>query len=126
MNMNDVEIIRRWYDTHDPNLINPECVWEIAEGFPHGGTYTSAKAVLEEFFPRLLADFEVWNAEVSEILDAEGTILSLGQYRGQTKANSVKVNVPFVHLWKVRNDKIVWFQNYTDTLLIARALQKLD
>lgn len=55
--MLNIEIIRKWYDTHNHDLMAPECVWDIAEGFPHGGTYTSAKAVFEEFFPSLQGDF---------------------------------------------------------------------
>lgn len=121
------EIIGKWYDTHDPALMAPECVWEIAEGFPHGGTYIGSKAVFEEFFPCLLGDFEVWKTEVEEILDANSIVLGLGHYLGRTKATSTKVstevNVPFAHLWKVRNGRIVWFRNYTDTLVLARALQ---
>lgn len=121
--MLNIEIIRIWYNTHDPALMVPECVWEVAEGFPHGGTYTSSKAVFEDFFPNLLGDFKAFNAEVDEVLGADSMVLGLGHYRGQTKATSTEVNVPFAHLWKLKNGRIVWFRNYTDTLLLARALQ---
>lgn len=122
-NSSNIEIIGKWYSTHDPALLSPECVWEIAEGFPGGGTYTSSQVVVEGFFPNLLGAFQSFNAEVDEILDANSVVLGLGHYRGQTKATCTKVNVPFAHLWKVNNSRIVWFRNFTDTLLIDRALQ---
>lgn len=119
----NMEIIHKWYSTHDPALLSPQCVWEIAEGFPHGGTYTSSQAVFEEFFPSLLQAFETFNAEVEEILDANSMVLGLGYYRGKTKATHMQVDVPFAHLWKVKSSRIVWFRNYADTLLLDRALE---
>lgn len=117
------EIVHKWYNTHDRTLMDSECIWEIAEGFPYGGIYTSSQAVFDEFFPRLLGEFDTFNAEVDEILDTGSVVLGLGRYQGRTKATSTQVSIPFAHLWKVRNGRIIWFRNYTDTLLLFRALQ---
>lgn len=49
--------------------------------------------------------------------------LGLGRYCVRAKATGIEVNVPFAHLWKVSNGQIVWARQYTDTLLLAQALQ---
>ncbi len=101
------EIVYKWYNTHDHSLMDSECIWEIAEGFPYGGIYNGSKAVFEEFFPRLLGEFDTFNAEVDEILDTGSLVLGLGRYQSRTKATSTKVSIPFAHLWKVKNGRIV-------------------
>ncbi len=118
----NVEILRKWYGTQDRNLMHPDCVWEIAEGFPHGGVYSGSKALFEQFFPSLLADFEDWHAEVEEILDASDLVLGIGRYRGRARATGIQVSIPFAHLWKVRDGQILWARQYTDTFLVRAAI----
>lgn len=118
----NLEIIRDWYKTHNPELLSPECVWEIAEGFPSSGTYIGPQAIFNEFFPNLLEHFISFEADVNEIVNAENMVIGLGDYKGVSQKTQVEINIPFVHLWKVNDEKIVWFRNYADTLLMARAL----
>jgi uncharacterized protein len=119
----EIDVVRDWYNTHDPNLLATDCVWEIAQGFPHGGIYQGSQTIVENFFPKLQEDFDVWDAEVDRIMIADDILLGLGSYIGRTKSNGIEVKVLFAHLWKVQGGKIVWFRNYTDTLLLAHALQ---
>ncbi|WP_218959050.1 nuclear transport factor 2 family protein [Baaleninema simplex] len=119
-----IEIVQKWYATHDRSLIDSECVWEIAEGFPNGGKYITEKEIFEDFFPGLLQNFEDFVAEVDSIFDAIDMIVALGYYRGHTRANHSRINLPFVHLWKIKNNKIVWLKNFTDTLVLYRILHE--
>lgn len=122
----DVQIVRDWYATRDRRrLMSADVVHEIAEGFPHGGTYRGQEAAFgpKGFFSLLLADFPDWRADVDRIFGAADLVISLGSYRARAGQGAAGIDVPFVHLWRVRDDKIAWFRNYTDTLLIDRAGQ---
>lgn len=118
----NVEIIRRWYESADRELLDPNIEWLIAEGFPSGGRYVGRKAVFEEFFPRLLSNFSEWGAKLDEILDAGDFVVALGHYRGRAKTTGAAIASPFAHVWKLDGGKIVQVRQYADTALIARAL----
>lgn len=127
MSESNVQVIRDWYATRDrQRLMSPEVVHEIVAGFPHGGTYVGQEAAFgpEGLFALLLADFPDWRADVEDVLDAGDLVVSLGRYRAHAAAGGAAVDVPFVHLWRVRDGKIVWFANHTDTLRIDRALRR--
>lgn len=118
----NVGVVRDWYGTRDHGrLMVPGVVHEIAEGFPHGGTYRGREAAFGEggFFPRLLEDFPEWRADVDDVRDAGPFVVSTGRYHA--RAAGGEVDAPFVHLWWVEGGKITRFRNYTDTLLIRRA-----
>ena len=44
-----------------------------------------------------------------------------GRYRGTMKATRRHFDAQFAHVWRVRNGKIVSFQQYTDTKQWAAA-----
>ncbi len=96
--------------------------WTEAEGFPYGGTYTGANAILENVFMKLGSEWEGFAAVPNEILDAGDNIVALGNYSGKFNATGKSMNVPFAHVWTLRDGKIVKFVQYTDTLKVSEAL----
>jgi uncharacterized protein len=96
--------------------------WTEAEGFPYGGTYTGANAILENVFMKLAVEWENFSATPSELIDGGETIVALGIYSGKYRKTDKAVSVPFAHVWKLDSGKIVRFVQYTDTLLVARVL----
>ena len=118
----NVTIIRRWYDTLDRSLMAHDVVWEITEGFPHGGVYHGHEGVFDDFFSRLQADFSDWAATIEDIIDAGDVVIGLGRYQAQARATGIRVTVPFAHLWTLQNGKVVALRQYADTLLLHQAL----
>lgn len=49
------------------------------------------------------------------------TVAVEGRYRGTWKATGTPVDAQFVHVWRLRDGKVIQFQQYTDTLQWARA-----
>ena len=96
--------------------------WTEAEGFPYGGTYTGANAILENVFMKLGTEWENFAAVPDEFLDAGDNIVALGNYSGKYNATGKSMNVPFAHVWTLRDGKIVKFVQYTDTLKVSEAL----
>ena len=51
--------------------------WTEAEGFPYGGTYTGANAIVENVFMKLGTEWEGFSAVPDELLDAGDNIVAL-------------------------------------------------
>lgn len=103
-------------------ILSPDIVWTEAEGFPYGGTYNGPNAVLEGVFMRLGTEWEGFAAVPGEFVDGGDTIVALGRYSGKSNATGKSFAADFAHVWKLEGGKAVRFVQYTDTLLVDRAL----
>ena len=57
-----------------------------------------------------------------QVLDAGDTIIALGRYKGTYKATGKPQNTQLVHVWRIANGKAVRFQQFADTLHVARVI----
>ena len=118
----NLEIIKKWYETLDPEIVDPDVDWKLADGFPADGHYRGRKAVFEEWLPKLLAQFDNWKATPEQLLDAGDAIVGLGYYSGRSKATSREFKVPFAHVWFMQNGRIVKVNHNANTLMLHRAI----
>jgi ketosteroid isomerase-like protein len=58
-----------------------------------------------------------------EFVDAGDVVVAMGKYSGTYKATGKPFQSNFAHVWRVRDGKAFRFTQYTDTLLVHRALQ---
>jgi uncharacterized protein len=96
--------------------LHPDIEWQQAQGLPHGGVYHGVDAVRRNIFEPL--DAEWWAefaAEPSEFLDAGDDVVVLGRYLGTAKGTGKLLDVPFVHVWTMKNGKAVLFRQFLDT-----------
>lgn len=118
------EIVECWYATLDPDLIDPDTVWEIAAGSHAAGTWRGRRAVFEEYFPKLSAPFAEWGAEI-ESIHADGEIVfGLGHYRARAHGAAEAATIPFCHVWWVSGGRITRARQYADTVLLREAAAK--
>ncbi len=101
-----------------------EIVWNEAENFPYAdkNPYIGPDAVLHGVFARLGSEWNGFAVRPEELIDAGDTIVTLGRYGGAPKATGTKINAQFAHVWRLKNGKIVGFQQYTDTLQTVLAM----
>ncbi|WP_291296183.1 nuclear transport factor 2 family protein [Elioraea sp.] len=118
-------VIRRWYATRDPSLLDEAVNWSLARSFPVGGRYLGKRAVLGLWWPRMEALFAAWSAIPEQVIAAEDAVVVLGRYEGRLRASGAPVDAPFVHVWQLRDGLISALAQQTDTLLIARAMDQL-
>lgn len=104
--------------------MHPEIVWNEADNFPYadGNPYIGPSAVLEGVFARCGGEWDGFGVEVGEILDAGDTVVALGHYVGTYKATGRSQRTQLVHVWRVEDGKVVRFQQYADTLQVARVI----
>ena len=127
---NNTDIIRNVYDAFGkgdiPTVLgsmDPNVEWREADGFPYAGTYVGPDAVLQGVFMRLGSEWDGFRAEPDEVLDAGDTVVGLGYYSGRYKATGKEFRAQFAHVFRLRDGKIVKFQQHTDTALVQAALR---
>ncbi len=128
--MNNLEIVQQLYQAFAQKdrekilkLFDPQIEWIQNQGFPQGGKHIGAETVVNEVFAKFRVDWDAWQANVHEWLDAGDTIIALGEYRGTYKITGRSMRAAFAHVYRLKNGRIVRFQQYTDTLKVAEAMQ---
>ena len=127
MSESNLEIARRLYDNLKApevlmEILSPTISWEIAPGFPFGGKYSGIQSVFQDFFGRVLQDFEDWSTVASEIHGAGDRIVALGTYSGKSKATGKTFVANFTHVWTMEDGKMVRLQQCADTAQLERTL----
>lgn len=121
--MRNVEVVQRSYAAFargDMDAVvadmDEEIEWHQAQGLPHGGTYNGLAAVRRNVFDPLDRDW--WSefaAAPEEFLDADDEIVVLGRYRGIARGTGRRLDVPFVHVWSLRDGRAWRFRQFLDT-----------
>jgi ketosteroid isomerase-like protein len=104
----------------------PDAEWREADNFPYadGNPYVGPGAILQGVFMRLATEWDGFGAHPAQFLDAGDTVVVTGRYAGAYKATGKSIDAQFAHVWTLANGKVARFQQYADTLQVARAVQK--
>src|SRR5436190_5699363 len=94
--------------------------WTEAEGFPYGGTYVGPNDILANVFMKFATEWEGFAAVPDSFIDGDDMIVALGTYSGKYLKTGKTTNVPFAHVWTVKDGSIVKFVQYADTLKLAK------
>ncbi|HVC47794.1 MAG TPA: nuclear transport factor 2 family protein [Terracidiphilus sp.] len=129
MSQSNLEIIKNGYAAFARGdapavfaIMDPAIVWYEAENFPYAdrNPYIGPAAIGEGIFQRLATEWDGFQVAPTEFLDAGDTIIATGRYTGAYKATGIAIDAQFAHHWKLRNGKIIAFQQYTDTAQAVR------
>ena len=88
--------------------------WREPESLPYEDQ-VGPQAVAENVFARVVQDVNDFAVSPEEFVDGGETIAVTGRYSGRGAKTGLAFNTPFVHVWKFRNGKAVYFRTYTDT-----------
>ena len=122
--MSALETIKAAYAAfgrNDPSVLfaamDPAIQWNDAEGSPLAdrNPYVGPQAVGEGVFGRLLAAIDNFTVMPGTFIDGGDHVVVLGRYGGTMKDGGAKLDAPFCHVFQFRGDKVVAFQQYTDT-----------
>jgi hypothetical protein len=127
----NVAIIKSIYDAFRAGDVagvlgrmSPEIVWHEAENFPYcdGNPYKGPDAIAAGVFARCIGEWDGFAVAMDNLIDGGDRIVALGRYRGTFKGTGRKMNPQAVHIWTLKDGKAVSFQQYIDTLDVARAI----
>jgi ketosteroid isomerase-like protein len=102
-------------------LFDPRIRWITPPTLPWSrGTYTGPDEVVEYFqsFGEALADAAV---EPHELVDCGDRVVALGQERARVRATGQCFCVPFAHVIRVHQERVIELRGHVDTAAIAAA-----
>lgn len=103
-------------------LAAPDVVWDITPGFPLGGVYTGLDSVLGDFLLPLGSRFASLAAQPQQFFqDTDGHVIVLGHYAA-TPHDGPSVDIRFVHIWTIRDNRITGLQQVADSHLAHQML----
>ena len=130
MSDENVALIRSVYDAFargdvDSVLgaMSDDIVWYEDENFPlaEGNPYRGPQSVASGVFAKLMDEWDDFAVLPEEFIGSGDTVVVLGRYRGTHKATGRSMNPQMAHVWRVSGGKVAAFQQYVDTLAVARA-----
>jgi uncharacterized protein len=123
----DVEVLRRGYAAFAAGdvpaalaIFDDGLDWYTPDSVEFGGRFRGPQEVAG-FFGRLPQHFAELNVQPQTFLDAGGTVVVLGRLSGRTAADR-PFDLPFVHVWTLRNGKATSFTENFDTARMNEAL----
>jgi ketosteroid isomerase-like protein len=84
------------------------------------------RAAVGEFFKKLDETFEIQRFEPKEFIAQGERVVVLGEDTSRLKATGKVLDYEFVHVFRIRNGKVVNFKEYGDTAPIVLALQSVQ
>ena len=104
------------------DFLDPRVEWRAPESVPWGGTFHGREGV-GEFLAKVFDQPAEFSRELLEYLDAGERVVVLLRQMGRPKGGGGGYDVPEVHVWTVRDGKIVQFEGYFDTAIVLRELR---
>ena len=98
-------------------------VWIAADNSPLAdqSPYHGVPAIRSGVFERIAAGFEKLVVVADEMFEADGgRVVVLGHYHGKFRGAPEEFETQVAHIWTVRDGRIVKFQQYLDTLKVAK------
>ena len=125
------KLVRAFYEATVPGhrealrgIQAPHVVYDLPEGMPVGcGHFEGLQDVLERFLTSFYAALDV-HFIAEEFITGGENVVALGRIQGKTRKAAVPVDVPFAHVWTVRNGYLQRLRAFTDTAVIAHALKE--
>jgi ketosteroid isomerase-like protein len=100
--------------------MDPAIEWRPAEGHPYmpsGEPWIGPDAVLSQVFMRIGSDWDGFKVHPQVFHDAGDAVIVEARYTGtgQATGKSAGSGIQACHIWRLRDRRIVSFQQYVDT-----------
>lgn len=96
--------------------------WTEMAGFPCAGTWIGPEQVTNHVFKVLGSEWMGYKFELEQLLDAGDRIVGVGLYSGMYGKTNKFMKARATHIWRLKEGRIVQFEQFTDTLLVAQAM----
>lgn len=128
--MSNVDLVRALYQSFRDDdrdrageILAPDATWVQMQGFPGGAVRHGVDDIWAGVIEGLRNLWESWRGEFDEYFDAGDRVVVLGAYVARAAASEPEVRAPFAHVHTIRDVRITRFEQYTDTKVLADALQ---
>ncbi len=102
--------------------VAPDVRWTEMAGFPCAGTWVGAEQIVEHVFKALGSEWSDYRFELAELIDAGDRVVGVGLYSGTYRKTGKSMKARVAHIWRLKDGKIIQFEQFTDTLFVAQAM----
>jgi len=129
--MTNLEIIKSTYEgkTSEENGKNlakytaGNISWTEAKGFPYAGTYIGLDNITKNVFSRLGTEWINYKFTPEDYVAADDKVVAYGTYTGMYKLTGKAFTARVAHVWKLKDGKIISFEQFVDSKMVADATQ---
>ncbi|MGJ7490568.1 nuclear transport factor 2 family protein [Variovorax sp. ZT4R33] len=128
--MSHLEIVRAHYEASARGdvqammaHVSPQVRWTEMAGFPCAGVWIGPQAVVDNVFAVLGKAWEGYRFELELLIDGGDRIVGTGSYHGTYRATGQQMQARVAHVWTLSAGSVVAFEQFTDTLLVDRAMR---
>ncbi len=104
-------------------LLDPDVEWTEPAGGPFAGTFRGPDGVVEGVFARIGGEWSAFSVEPEEYVASGDSVAVLGTYRGTYRSTGKEMTARFVHMYRFRGGRIVWFEAVADTAMLNSVLR---
>jgi uncharacterized protein len=121
MSEQDVSTMRTAYEAFNradiPAVLeafDPQIEWhEPGGGRAPQGTFNGAESVANDVFAAVPENFDEFEAQAEEFIDAGQHLVVVGTFRGKSKGGR-QMQARYAHVWRMRDGKAVSFDNHVE------------
>ena len=127
--MTNLEIIKSTYEgkTSEENgknlakYVADDISWTEAKGFPYTGTYIGLDNVTKNVFSRLGSEWIDYKFTPEDYVASDDKVVAYGTYTGTYKLTGKAFTARVAHVWKLKDRKIISFEQFVDSKTVAEA-----
>lgn len=103
--------------------VSPDVAWTEMAGFPCAGTWSGPDQVIANVFTVLGSEWVDYRFTLEKLIDGGEHIVGVGTYSGRNRKTGKAIQARATHVWRLAKSGVVAFEQFTDTLLVAQAMQ---
>ena len=96
--------------------------WTEMAGVPCAGCWIGPQAVIDNVFKVLGSTWDNYHLDLELLVEGGDVIVGIGTYSGTYRTTGKAMQARVAHVWRLDAGKIVKFEQFTDTLLVAKAM----
>ena len=101
--------------------VTQQSVWTEMAGFPAMPALCGPEAIIAGVFKRIGEEWDDYAFALERLIDGGSTIVGIATYTGAYKSTGRTMQARVTHVWDMDGGKVVRFEQFTDTGLVARA-----
>lgn len=129
--MTNLEIVKSTYEgkTSEENGKNlakyvvDTISWTEAKGFPYAGTYIGLESITKNVFSRLGNEWIDYKFTPEDYVASDDKVVAFGTYTGTNKITGKKFEARVAHIWKLKDSKILSFEQFVDSKPVNDAMK---
>lgn len=129
--MTNLEIVKSTYEgkTSEENGKNlaqfsgENISWTEAKGFPYAGTYIGLEEITKNVFSRLGSEWIDYKFSPEDYVASDDKVVAYGTYTGTYKITGKPFEARVAHVWKLKNNKIISFEQFVDSQTVVDVMK---